>query len=102
MTKPLEITARTLPDGQAFAVKGRNAWALLELIKAGPLGVTPIDNPGPRWSAYVFNLKRENHLSIETHYEGHRGAFPGTHARYVLVTNVEIVSRSDNASQAAA
>tara|TARA_R110000824_G_scaffold399843_1_gene606006 strand:- start:94659 stop:94967 length:309 start_codon:yes stop_codon:yes gene_type:complete len=102
MTKQLHVVGRILPDGQTFTVKGRNAWALLELIKAGTQGVTPIDNPGPRWSAYVFKLKRENHLSIETRHEGHRGAFPGTHARYVLVSNVEIVSRSDSASQAAA
>ena len=51
------ITARVTPDGETFTVKGRDAWALLELLKAGPRGCTPIDNPGPRWSHYVFKLR---------------------------------------------
>ena len=89
------ITARTLPNGMDFTVTGRDAWALLELVKAGRRGCTPIDNPAPRWSAYVFNLKTEQGLTIETKHEAHRGDFPGTHARYVLLDEVEIVARSD-------
>lgn len=87
----LRITARLLPDGMHFSVQGRDAWALLELIKAGPLGVTPIDHPGPRWAAYVFKLKRKHGLDIETVYEPHDGDFPGNHARYVLRSAVEIL-----------
>lgn len=98
----LTMTARTIPDGHAFIVRGRDAWALTELIKAGPNGCTPIDNPGPRWSGYVFNLKHTHGLSIETRYEPHRGQFPGSHARYVLLTAVEIVSRSDEQERQAA
>lgn len=98
----LIVTARLLPDGSPFIVTGRNAWALLELHSAGKTGCTPIDNPGPRWSAYVFNLKREHGLAIETAHESHRGPFPGSHARYFLKSNVEIVSRSDKAEQEAA
>jgi hypothetical protein len=37
---------------------GRDAWALSSLILAGADGCTPIDNPGPRWSGYIFKLKR--------------------------------------------
>lgn len=88
----LIVTARILPDGGLFTVTGRNAWALMELLRAGPSGCTPIDNPGPRWSAYVFNLKREHGLAIETAHESHRGQFPGSHARYILRSNVEIVT----------
>ena len=102
MTVRLTVTARILPDGPSFSVKGRDAWALSELLKAGPRGCTPIDNPGPRWSGYVFNLKRDCGLSIETRHEPHRGEFPGTHARYVLLSAVEIVSRSDVQERAAA
>ena len=98
----LEIFARILPHGRAFTAKGRDAWALAELVSAGTKGCTPIDNPGPRWSAYVFNLKRDHGLSIETRHEPHHGAFPGTHARYVLVSEVEIISRSDQQEREAA
>jgi hypothetical protein len=98
----LNVTARILPDGGSFTATGRNAWALLELLSAGPNGCTPIDNPGPRWSAYVFNLKREHGLAIETAHESHRGPFPGSHARYILRTTVEIVSRSDETEREAA
>ncbi len=62
----LTVTARILPDGSTFTAKGRDAWALLELVKAGQRGCTPIDCPGPRWSGYVFNLKRQHGLAIET------------------------------------
>jgi hypothetical protein len=98
----LTVTARVLPDGHTFTVRGRNAWALLELVRAGAKGCTPIEVPGPRWSAYVFNLKREHGLAIETRHEPHRGAFPGTHARYVLVSPMEVVSCHGKPQRAAA
>lgn len=64
-------------------VTGRDEWALKELMREGRRGCTPIDNPGPRWSAYVFNL-REQDFDILTMREKHSGPYPGTHARYVL------------------
>lgn len=72
-------------DGECFSVyaKGRDAWALDRLREAGPRGCTPIDQPAPRWSAYVFNL-RVLGVPIETVTEAHGGEFSGTHARYVL------------------
>jgi hypothetical protein len=45
--------------------------------------VTPIDEPGPRWSAYVFDLRALG-VNIETVHEPHGGDYPGTHGRYVL------------------
>jgi hypothetical protein len=90
--KRLQITFRTLSDGRSLTAKGRDAWALLELLKAGPRGCTPIDNPAPRWSAYVFNLKRQFELNIATVHEPHRGAFPGTHGRYILRDEIEIIA----------
>jgi hypothetical protein len=69
------------------ALKGRTAWALRELMVAGAEGCTPIENPAPRWSAYIFNLRRAG-LDIETIHEAHRGAYPGHHARYVLHADV--------------
>ena len=70
---------------------GRVAWAFGELLMAGRCGVTPIDNPAPRWSAYIFTLRTEYGLDIETVNEPHGGPYPGTHARYVLRTRVEVV-----------
>jgi hypothetical protein len=82
---------------------GRDAWALQQLIFAGPRGCTPIDVPGPRWSAYVFNLRRDG-LEIETMWEEHNGPYPGRHARYVLRTPCVILeadSDEGNDDQAA-
>lgn len=83
MRKPKSLTFRIGPDGALQKVTGREAWALLALVTAGDFGVTPIDTPAPRWSAYVFSLRRAGVL-IETIHEKHGGAYPGTHARYVL------------------
>ena len=62
---------------------------------AGAAGCTPIDNPGPRWSHYVFKLKRVFGLRIETITEAHGGDFKGTHARYVLRSRVEFANPAD-------
>ncbi|MEQ9519592.1 MAG: hypothetical protein RLN89_09150 [Parvibaculum sp.] len=79
-----------------FTLTGRNAWALQELIDAGVEGCTPITHPGPRWSAYVHNLRHVYELQIETLHEPHKGEFPGLHARYVLRTPVRLVTRPLN------
>lgn len=73
-----------------IVVKGRERWALESLIRAGAQGCTPIDHPGPRWSAYVHSLRHEFQLEIETINEKHGDPFPGTHARYVLRSRVEV------------
>jgi len=94
MTKRLEVQFRVEPDGVWQKAKGRDAWALISLVAAGKRGVTPIDTPGPRWSGYVFNLRRMG-LIIETIHEAHSGPFPGTHARYVLHSAVSVLERAD-------
>ncbi|MFZ3580768.1 winged helix domain-containing protein [Loktanella sp. DJP18] len=68
-------------------VKGRDKWALGQLIGAGNRGCTPIENPAPRWSAYVFNL-REIGVQIDTVHEPHGGDFSGLHGRYILRSRV--------------
>lgn len=72
---------------QLVTVKGRDRWALECLIAMGMKGCTPIETPGPRWSGYVHKL-REMGIAIETIHEKHGGPFPGTHARYVLRSDV--------------
>lgn len=79
-----------LADGDTtFQLNGRDAWALTELVLAGERGCTSIDNPGPRWSGYVLKLRKAG-LAIETIREGHKGPFPGFHARYVLRSSVTL------------
>jgi hypothetical protein len=90
MPERLTLAFRVLPDGQTMTATGRDAWALSQLQSAGALGVTPICTPGPRWSGYVFNLRRMGVL-IETVDERHGGPFPGMHGRYVLRSEIEIL-----------
>ena len=79
---------RDPPDSDLIVnVVGREAWALRELIKAGAIGATPIDNPAPRWSHYVW-LLRGHGFKVETIDESHSGPFAGSHARYVLRNSV--------------
>jgi len=75
-------------------LKGRDAWALQELMAAGERGCTPIDRPGPRWSGYVHKLRRAG-IAVETRTEAHGGAFAGHHARYVLRSRVTLATNSD-------
>lgn len=82
----------TNPNAKSFnlSLKGRNKWALDELSKAGENGCTPINNPAPRWSAYVHNLRGFG-VMIKTVTEQHGGAFAGNHARYVLIADVAVI-----------
>jgi hypothetical protein len=94
----LTIHVRVGDDGPLILLRGREAWAALQLIAAGTKGVTPIDNPAPRWSAYVFDL-RQLGVDIETIHEPQGGPFAGTHARYVLRSKLVVVE--DVAEEAA-
>lgn len=76
---------------------GRDAWALDNLIRAGERGCTPISSPGPRWSHYVFKLRRAG-VNVETVDEDHGGPFSGSHARYVLRSSIRIVKEYGVAS----
>jgi len=71
-------------------IKGRDIWALRELVRAGAVDATPINYRGPRWSAYVHNLRAVG-LYIETVRETHGGPYRGTHARYVLHTPIKVI-----------
>jgi hypothetical protein len=78
--------------GSTQTFKGRDAWTLLHLINAGTDGLTTIDHPAPRWSHYIFRLRRAG-LTITTDYEPHRGDYPGTHGRYRLETPVTVIEQ---------
>lgn len=57
------------------------SWTLANLVQAGPVWCSPIDQPAPRWSAYVFNLPQDFGFSIVTMNETHSGPLTGTHSR---------------------
>jgi hypothetical protein len=77
-------------DGRILVLKGRVAWMVDRLIKAGPLGTTSVESPAPRVSHYVFKARQAG-LNIETVDEAHAGAFSGTHGRYFLRSTVEVL-----------
>jgi len=78
------------PEKQELSVKGRDAWTLHRLYEAGDKGCTPLEYPAPRWSAYVFKLRKLG-LIIQTVRERHGGSFSGEHGRYVLLTPLEVL-----------
>ena len=85
----VSLTVQT--SAGTITVKGRDAWALNALIEGGLIGVTPIDRPAPRWSHYVFKLRRAG-INVETIDEAHGGPYSGHHARYVLRTSLAVVA----------
>ncbi len=85
----IEMTVR-LGD-QIIVLPGREAWAMENLIRQGAKGCTPIDVPGPRWSSYVHKLRRRGFI-IESVTEMHEGAYAGKHCRYILHSEVVVVS----------
>lgn len=92
MNRSIRVTVDIADNRLMF--KGRDAWALMELVRAGAKGCTPIDHPGPRWSGYVHKLRKAG-LAIDTIHERHGGEFPGRHARYVLRSRVRIIEDGD-------
>jgi hypothetical protein len=73
---------------QILELAGREEWALSHLLAAGATGCTSISHPGPRWSDYVFKLRRRR-LDITTLAKHHDGPFAGAHGRYILRSKVE-------------
>ncbi|WP_376775244.1 winged helix domain-containing protein [Aminobacter aminovorans] len=94
-----QITAAIFPGDpdheRRVVVPGRPGWALNELVKAGERGFSAVDFPaGIRLAHFVYVLRREYELQIETKHEAHGGPFPGSHARYRLVTPAVILGEA--------
>lgn len=85
----IAVTLLLSEQSRTFELKGRQGWAMVQLVEAGAKGVTPITRPAPRWSGYVFDL-RELGIPIETIIEPHAGNYSGHHARYVLSCDAEV------------
>ena len=78
------------PDSSVKRATGRYGWTLLQLYRVGRAGLTTLERPAPRWSHYVFELRKMG-VNIETEYEPHAGDFSGTHGRYRLLSAISIV-----------
>jgi hypothetical protein len=89
-----------LVDDKKMQFEGRVAWTLAQLIAAGTKGCTPIEQPAPRWSDYVFKLRRQG-VSVETITEKHTGPYAGHHARYVLRTPLTVLDMQPSEGMAA-
>lgn len=83
---------------RTFELDGRLGWAMTQLLSAGAKGVATIERPAPRWSAYVHRL-RERGIQIDTEMEPHQGTYPGRHARYKLVCDVQIKALAAEVTQ---
>ena len=93
-SRAFKLTARRLPDGQHFTVRGQEARTLILLVEKGQRGVVAFDfrgGPPFRLPAYCHSLIKHKGLTIETRRELHDG---GWHGRFVLQSKVEILTVS--------
>jgi hypothetical protein len=86
----VELHVQRTDTDETLKLKGREAWTLTSLIEAGERGLTPLDRPAPRWSGYVYALRKRG-LAIETVDERHSGPYPGAHGRYILRTPLTVL-----------
>jgi hypothetical protein len=90
--RPVVAVEFTFDGRGPLKAKGRYASTLATLVRAGEKGIRPaIDYPMPRWSHYVFGLRSHYGVVIETINEKHGGPYAGTHARYVLHSDVKLL-----------
>lgn len=93
----------TTPDGETrrFSTCGRFAMTLRALIAAGPAGVTSLSlaqSWAIRTSHYIYRLRRDHGLLIETQMEEHGGPYSGNHARYILRDRVRVLGEDHSAA----
>jgi hypothetical protein len=77
-------------DGRLLVLRGRAAWIVQLLCRAGDKGCNPIKHPA-RWSEYIRLLRRRG-VRIETVMKPHKGDFPGMHGIYVLRSRVRLLN----------
>lgn len=81
-----------------ISIQGRELWALTKLLESGATGCTAQQVGAARLAAYVHKLRNRG-IRIETNSEPNRGDFPGSHARYVLVTEVQICGKQGSSDE---
>ena|SRR5215207_4184360 len=90
---PLPIVKLKIAVGdRALTFEGREADTLNRLVRRGGLGMTSIENHGPRISHYVMKIRRAG-LVVDTVREPHDGGFPGKHGRHFLRSPVRVLER---------
>lgn len=77
-------------EPKTYEVQGRAAETLACLVRAGQSGITALEvnSWAYRLASYIHDLRHKYGLDIHTILEPHDG---GEHARYVLITAVEIM-----------
>lgn len=85
----IHVTLYSSEQPRTFELQGRLGWAMMQLAEAGPRGVTTIERPAPRLSAYVHSLRKRG-IPIETEIEAHDGIYAGQHARYRLACDARV------------
>ncbi|MDE3240721.1 MAG: hypothetical protein KGN33_17315 [Paracoccaceae bacterium] len=88
----VEIEQKNGEKTTVFLTEPRVIWALEHLIRAGKRGITTLENPAPRWSAYLHKIKRAG-IPFTKVTEKHGGDFEGWHARFFIGEGVRIVRR---------
>ncbi|MEM9043253.1 MAG: hypothetical protein AAGC81_01055 [Pseudomonadota bacterium] len=83
------VIVGTGEDAREVLLSGRVLWAIQELLRAGPKGITSIDYPGIRLAHFIFMLRKQG-FAIVTEREAHGGQFPASHPRYRLHTQARI------------
>lgn len=85
----IEVTLFSGEQPRTFEFQGRLGWAMMQLAEAGAHGVTTIERPAPRLSAYVHTLRKRG-IPIDTEIEAHDGIYSGQHARYRLACDAKV------------
>lgn len=93
MSKKLKAKIRV--GDRVHMIEGRVASTLIELDRVGERGLSSIEQIGPRLSHYIFIIRRELGIVVETVTEKHSGVFSGHHARYILRSPIEIIDVVD-------
>lgn len=94
----ISVTLYLSEQSRTFEFQGRLGWTMAQLADAGTHGITSIERPAPRLSAYVHSLRRCG-VPIETENEPHEGPYSGTHARYRLSCDARVVVLGEGGTQ---
>lgn len=92
------FTAYINDKPKQYLVSGRVAQTLHCLVAAGGEGITALEvnSWAFRLASYIYDLRHDYGLDIQTKPEPHEG---GSHARYFLITPVEVVEVGSGSKQ---
>jgi hypothetical protein len=85
----IRVTLTLGEQSRTFILRGRIGQTMHHLHRAGQMGITSLETPALRLSAYIHSLRRMG-FEITTEREEHEGDYPGHHARYRLESIVKL------------